>query len=273
MRAFGLRQGGGGVGVEIGVEEGGVFRKDEMQVVGRVQGDLEGFRTNFQDMAAVLAVCTEEVQVVSRHIDRAGIGRREKADERAGKIFKMEFRLVRGGVDETRSRHRFAGHANMDEIENALDADGGEEIFRRAHRGQARAEVLPTLDILDVLLEIGTESGGHPKGSGRGIWNLGQCAVGTGAVAKAIEQDALAVQTHESAKPEVSMLPHIADGGGCLVNALHERSGGGDLENRVPLHIERLAEAGSDGLVDRFARAFHSRSQGAPDACGNLAVQ
>ena len=69
MRAFGLSQGGSGVGVEIGVEECGVFRKHEMQVVSRVQGNFEGFRTNFQNMAAAQSVCTDKVQVVSWDID------------------------------------------------------------------------------------------------------------------------------------------------------------------------------------------------------------
>ncbi len=105
--------------------------------------------------------------MVSWDIDRACVSRREKANKRASEIFKTKLRLVRGGVHKTRSCLGFAGDADMDEIKNALDANGGEEVFRRAQRGEARAEIRPTLDIQDVLLDICVEAGGHPKGSRR----------------------------------------------------------------------------------------------------------
>jgi hypothetical protein len=271
MGAFGLRERGGGVVVEIGVEESGILRKDEVKIIRRVQGDLEGFRSNFQDMAAVMPVRAEQVEVISGDIDRAGVGRREKAHERAGEIFKTEFRLMRGGIHETRSRLGFAGDPDMDEIKNPFDADGGEEVFRGTQRGQSGAEVLPAFHILEILLEIGAEAGGHPKWRGRGVRHRVQRAIRTGAVALAIEQHPLSIQIHKSAQAEIPVAPHIADRGGRLVNALNKRARCGDLENRVPLDIERLAEAGGDGLVEGFARAFDSLPQGIPDSGGNFA--
>lgn len=48
-------------------------------------------------------------------------------------------------------------------------------------------------------------------------------SIGFGAVGRAVEHDALAIEVDKGSQSEIPVLPHIADGGGGLVDTLHER--------------------------------------------------
>jgi hypothetical protein len=271
--AFRLSEGSGRVGVEVGMEKRGIFREYEMKVVGQVDRGVEGSGPDFEDMPAVAAVGTHKVKVVTGHIDRAGVGGGKKSDEGALDAFKLELRLMRGGFDQAGPGLGLAGDPDMDKIENAVDAESGEEIVGGSQLRQAMTEVGPILNAGQRFTMIGAEFCGDPERCRGGFRNFGQRSIPTGTVGHPVNEDTLTVEPDKGSQAEIPMPEHIPECGGGFVDSLHQSTGGGDLENRMLLHIQRLGQTGGNGLVERFSRAQHALAKRVLHAGGNSAGQ
>jgi hypothetical protein len=92
-------EGGGGIGVQVGVEERGVFGEDEMKVVGCVEPGSNGFGANLKNMTPITAAGIEGVVVSSparrvhglRNISRCSLHMKVNADSR--------LKSLRGDID------------------------------------------------------------------------------------------------------------------------------------------------------------------------------
>ena len=92
-------EGGGGIGVQVGVEERGVFGEDEMKVVGCVEPGSNGFGANLKNMTPITAAGIEgggsfvsgETRSRVAQISRCSLHMKVNADSR--------LKSLRGDID------------------------------------------------------------------------------------------------------------------------------------------------------------------------------
>ena len=86
---------------------------------------------------------------------------------------------------------------------------------------------------------VGTKPGHYGERGAAVIARRGDNAAGRSAVAHTIEHHELSVESLERAQPEVTMTLQVGNGNRGPEHTLDQSIGGRDLEQRMPVEIER----------------------------------
>jgi hypothetical protein len=111
---------------------------------------------------------------------------------------------------------------------------------------------------------IGDEMGSDPERRAGVRRRLVNGAIAARLPASAVDQQALAVETVESAEAEIAMTQNIGDAHAAAKNALDQRARSRHLIDRMMLDVEHLGEGRRDRVIEAFARALAMRLQSVP---------
>src|SRR5208283_4725311 len=177
-------------------------------------------------MAGMAIVSAHEMQMIARHVDRAGVGRRPETDQQSRDRLEAELRLPARRADEIGTRRGLAGDAISDLLEVAAHADGGEDVVAWTQGVYPASEIVPVPDVIEDMPLIGDEMSRDPEGSARVRGRLVNGAIAARLPASAVDQQTLAVETVESAQAEIAVAQNIGDPHAAAKNALDQSARG-----------------------------------------------
>ena len=190
-----------------------------------------------EDVTAVAVVIAQQVQVIAGHIDRAGIAGSPEPHQASAQAALGELRLVTGRGHQVRAMGALAGHAVMNPLKRAGNADSAEEIVTAPKAIELSGEVVPTADGRQRRRAVSRKEGRRPKGSQGRVRGDMHRPITAGLPAGAIEHDPLTIEAIEGAQAEVSMALDVRHAHATLIDPLHQGARGGDLIDRVVVKI------------------------------------
>ena len=128
MRSFGVSEFVGRVLAEVCPQEASRLRQDQMEVVQRLKLQLQLLGFQIQNVAAVLVIARQEVQVVSRHAERARKPGRPQSNERPRDILETELALSLRRIEQAGSRRRRINRPRSDACKSPVEAKRVEKV-------------------------------------------------------------------------------------------------------------------------------------------------
>ena len=108
----------------------------------KLQAELVALQLEYVPGMAV--VVAEQMQVIARHIDRAGVAGRPEAHQGAGHVLQIERCLGIGGTDQIHSGLSLAGHPIADPLKHPTQTNRHKKVGVVAQSVEPRGEIGPT---------------------------------------------------------------------------------------------------------------------------------
>jgi hypothetical protein len=138
-------------------------------------------------------------------------------------------------------------------VEQAVDAHREEQIVRPAQLVEFTGERRHGRDVLDLAAMLRLEVGQGREGHGRRVSRCSDAAIGMGLIEFSVEDDHLAVEPLERAEPEIAVRPEASHRDRFIVDPLHQRARGRDLEERRMVEAQRFGQRPRHEMAQGFA--------------------